>query len=348
MKSKKSLSIFHLLFILLSLSIIFIIKKYDLNLNKIKTLFQKPKNIEALVTAIDGKKIISTVDDFESTLQILKQAKPGIEFLNRLPINEQKKAYVELLNNYVITNYLIKEYLDELGITNTEEFKKEYEQFIQIFSTSFYSNLFQKTISETLSYDTVAAEEFYEKNKLAEQEFQRAPFIIETPGIESKAIKMDEGKKLTEYKDILKAGKDQSIINLGRIHAETRSVIPEVIQQLESMKDGEVSEINLANGMNFALYRIKKHEGKWKPFNEVAKEVEQVMKIRLLDQRCTEVLEAMKAKQRIEIKEETMNKFVEKNQAINAIMNLDSSATKSTTEEASEDETELDTNNIKN
>lgn len=311
MKSK--LSTTHFIYLLTIATGLFLLKKYDITPAKIKNLFSKSKNTTGLVTAFNGKKIIATINDFEDTLNILKQAEPGIQYLSLLSQEEHKRAYQQLLNNYIITNYLVNEYLETNGIKESEEVKKEYNNFIKTISTTFYSNIFQKEINKTLIIVPEEVEAYYDKHKDKYSEFMAAPFIIETPGVEARATKIESNKHVSDYKELLKSNSSDQVINLGRVRHGMLSMTADLIEKLLSMKDGEFSSIVLPNGMNFALYRIKEYKGKWAPFKEVSRQAEQIMRSKELEKRCLTLLNELKEKQAVLVHDEPLNELINKN-----------------------------------
>ena len=61
---------------------------------------------ESLV--MSGNKVIATSEDFSSLIAMLEKGETGLQFIPLLPKNEQEKIYLKFVDDYIVSNYLIK------------------------------------------------------------------------------------------------------------------------------------------------------------------------------------------------------------------------------------------------
>lgn len=282
-------------------------------------LSDKRKTGKPLVTSENGKEVIASTDDFQETLKILERGEPGMQFIATLPEKEQVDIYNRIANDYIVTNYLIKKYIESNGIDKTEEFKKDYENYINIMMNTFYSGFFQKKINESLVITDEQAKLFYENARFEVPEFMNPPFATEVPGIEARAVRLEEGKTAADYKQRLKDNKE--VMNLGRLNRASRGITPRIMDTLEAMKDGETRSVELENGISFVLYRIKEHTGKWASYDDVADQVKQIMRVKMLEKRGQEVLLELKEKEKVMIDETIIIQMVQEKRAIQEQLN---------------------------
>ncbi len=273
---------------------------------------------KALVVAeAKNKKVIATVDDFKNILQVLEKSEPGMQFIASLPEAEQVKIYRSIINDYLITTYLIKEYMRETGADTTEEFKNEYEQFINAMSGTFYTGLFQRKINESIIINENEARSYYENARFEVSEFMQLPFAVQIPGIEARAVRIETGKEASDYATRLKNNKD--VMSLGHVNRAVRGMSQRIIDALDSMKNGDVRRVELENGVSFALYRVIEHVGKWAKFEDVESQVKQVMRMKILEQRGQSILTELKQKEGIVIDEILINQIIQNKKAQDAI-----------------------------
>jgi hypothetical protein len=265
----------------------------------------------SLVTADKGI-VIATQEDFKKILALMEKSDSGMQLLPLLPESEQERVYIKLINDYLVSNYIIKRHLDEEGINKTKEFQDEYNEYMKIVEGSFYASTFQKRIADSIVISDTEAREFYEIKKSSLQEFMTPPFCKKSPGIEARAIKMDEGKDIKEYEGKLKANKD--VIKLERINRSIRGTSGRLVDELESMKDAETRIVTLENGLTFAVYRVKNHEGEWNEYDAFADQIKNVIKMQMIDKKYNETVENLRTKYNININEVQVKNIIQKQQ----------------------------------
>ncbi len=269
---------------------------------------KKSSPCESLVTS--GNKTIATSEDFSALMGMLEKGESGLQFIPLLPKNEQEKIYLKFVDDYIVSNYLIKQYLDEQKITKSKSFKEEYKQYLQIMNSNFYSSIFQKTVNEFIVITDEMAKEFYDTQKENIPEFMAAPFAKKTPGFEARAVRIDDGKKLSDYKENLKNNKD--VIKLDRINASMRGTSQKLIQTLTSMKINEIKEVELENGIKFGIMKIADHKGEWANYSDVTEKVKNVLRVKTLEKKCSEILNSLKDKNNISVNKDCITKIIEK------------------------------------
>ena len=279
------------------------------------------KDSKPLLVNKDG--VVATFDDFMGALSIIDRGEPGMQFIASLPEKEQIEIYNRIINDYLVPNYLIKKYFEKNDIENSTEFQNELNNYMEVMTNTFRQGFFQKKIDQSIVISDEQAKTYYENARYQVPELMNPPFTLEAPGIEARAVRMEDGKKASDYAQRLKNNKD--VMNLGRVNSLTRGITPAIVTALEEMKDGEVKQIELGHGGNFALYRVSKHEGKWEDYNDsIAVHVKQMLRLKTLESRCQEILSEIKEKEGLVIEQSSLENFVQerisKKQALDEVL----------------------------
>jgi len=278
----------------------------------IKKWIQKRKHTGTDLFIVKDKHghVIANRNDFEGMVAMLEKSDSGLQFIALLPRSEQIKLYTRFINDYVVTNHVIQKYIHEKGLDKGDTFNEEFEQYIKIMKSNFYSATFQKHLSETLTISDSEAEEAYSNERADNPRFLSAPFAKKVPGVEGRIVKIDEGKSVSDYAERLKTNKD--VIRLERINKGTKGLSPKIVTTFESMKDGDIKAVTMENGITFAAYRIKNHHGEWAPYKEVASEVKEVLLTELLEKQYKHVVDDLKEREGIAINHDYITSFVDK------------------------------------
>jgi hypothetical protein len=303
--------------ILLSISLLFLtgcfFKKW---ISKEKHCGNDKKSLTPIVTVSTSNgssDVISTYGEFDEMIKVLENGTPDLQFIALIPKEEQEKVYLKLINDYVVANFLIKKYLVLEGITNKDSFKCEYEQYMKIMESNFYAAMFQKEIAKTIIITDETAKKYYEANK--ETDFSMYPFVKEIPGIDAKAIKIENGKKAKDYESKLKNNKSKTdIISLEGVNrvrkGDPRLAI--VYNALVEMNKGEVRSVKLENNIEIALYKVETFNGIWVPFEEIKEQVKAVVQRKELEKKYLSIISDMKIKFNVTINENIIKDFVNK------------------------------------
>ena len=253
-------------------------------------------------------KIVATVSDFSSIMSILEKSDSGLQFIPLLKKEEQVKVYMKLVEDYIVTNYLIGKYLKENGIKKDSEVRKEFKQYMKIMKNNFYSSVFQKKLNEKIAIDDAAAEKYYNSEKDKIQEFLTAPFIKKVPGIEARAAKIEDKKSLKDYESSLKNNKN--VIHLERVNPVVRGTSISLVNALKDMKDGEIKEVAIENGAKFAVYRIKDHKGEWNSYKDVSDKAKEVLRLKVLERDFVETIRDLRSNSSIEIDQSAIESYM--------------------------------------
>ena len=83
------------------------------------------KKEETLVSSSNS--VVATCNDFKEMISILEKNESGLQFIPLLPAEEQEKIYLKLVEEYIVSNFLIKKNLEENKKSTTDKFKDEYK-----------------------------------------------------------------------------------------------------------------------------------------------------------------------------------------------------------------------------
>jgi hypothetical protein len=254
------------------------------------------------------KNIIATESDLKTVISFMEKNDSGMKIIPLLSQQEQEKIYTKIVNDYIVSNYLIKRFINDKGINQSHEFKTHFEQYMKLMEGNFYALEFQKQLEKEIEISDADAQEYYEKNKEKKHEFLVPPFCKQTPGIEARALKMEQNKDIKTYESQLKSGKD--VIKLERINKAIRGHSGRLADELSSMKDGETRAITLENGVTFAVYRVKNYVGEWNEYQGFKDQIKKIMKNSLLEKKYAETIEKLKIESGINIDESAIKKFI--------------------------------------
>lgn len=130
---------------------------------------------EVLIT-ISGKPRV-TVDDFQKSLSILKQAQPMLDqMIHVMPEDQQRLLYMQIADS-LASQELVETYVQNQGWSETEEYKRNAQQMHEDLDRELASRELQQRLVKTISVTDSDAKKYYEKNKKTNQFLQRPPFM---------------------------------------------------------------------------------------------------------------------------------------------------------------------------
>lgn len=321
--------------LLLSLAFAIIIPWYFMKYHKNSSVFMRERCDNSDTALIEmnsdqNKLNICNYEEFNSLIKALENYIPDLQFVHLLPAEEQYKIYAQLLKNYVIDPYIIKEFIKQEKIDQTTQYIKDYDLYLKIMETNFQMSIFQKELAGMVKIEDSFAEEYYNKNKTTK--FAISPFTKEVPCITARAIAMDDKKKTNkEYEKQLKENKN--IIPIDDFNPYTSKMNnSQLTEALITMKIGEYKVIEIQKNQHFMLYKISEKKGIWHEYNAVSAQVKSMLKKEAVDKKYTEKIEELKSKLKIDICADGLKNYIneknsrlkEKEQAIdNSIDPLD-------------------------
>ena len=269
--------------------------------NKNNSLIQMNDNLNKLN--------ICNNEEFDVLLKILSQNSPDLRFIHLLSKEEQYKIYSQLLENYVIDAYAVKEYLNQKNIDLQEEFIKDRDLYLKIMENNFNMTMFQKNISDEIKIDDTLAKEYYEANKNIL--FASAPFTKIIPGINAHAIIIDnERKSDKEYEKMLLDKKNCiPIENYNpQIMQASNSLLSDALM---SMKIKEYRKITLENGQKIMLYKLSENKGEWLAYDLISEKVKLVLKKKLIEDEYSKRILDLKNKFNIKVSQKNLEDYIE-------------------------------------
>lgn len=276
---------------------------------KVKNFFSKT-NKEDILAKVNknGKEIvIASCKDFENMTEYMENVFPELKLLSLQPSDKQEMIYKGLLEENIVMGYLIKEYIHNNKINETEDFKNKHKEYMRFMENNFYNSIFQEDILKNIHIKDEVAKDYYENNK---NEFVGNPFVKDMPGIEAKLMLMIDGKTLKDCEKKLKSKeKDKDIIELERVNKNSKG-LETVYMLLEDMKDGEVKQLDQPGGMVFAVYRVKNHKGSWKDYSMVSEQVKNLLKYKETQNAYLNKIKELKEKYKVFINDECLIKII--------------------------------------
>lgn len=265
-------------------------------------------NNETLVKSSESS--IAKFEDFKDMISILEKNETGLQFIPLLPEEEQEKIYLKLIEEYIVYNYLIKKYLEENKISTADDFKNEKKQYMELMENNYNASAFQKNLSDSIVLTDEFAENYYLSNREKAAEFMVAPFAKKIPGIEARAVRMEDNTKLDDYKDRLKNNKD--VINLDRVNESMRGSSKILLDNLKEMKNNDFREIKIENGMKFAILKLSENKGEWATYKELSEKIKNIIKTKILQEKYETTINSLKDKYAIEINKDLVKDFIKK------------------------------------
>lgn len=277
-------------------------------LKKFKT---KNKEGKALVTVVENSKLltIATCDELEKLVAIIEASSPQISFLSMMPEEDQVKAYSDyIIDQFIISSYLTKKYIQKNKINERDSFKEEYERYSTIMESNFLNQYLKKEILESLNITNDFAKEYYNANK--DSIFASKEFTKETPGSDLYVINMDPSKSLKDYEAKLKSKKDGKLIKGINKSFVNQGFSEEIIETINAMKINEISEIILPQGVKIAAYKIAEHKGSWLPYEKVEENVKKMIAMVKLNDNYKELMDKLRSEYKVSIDLECLKGFL--------------------------------------
>lgn len=276
------------------------------------------KSGEKAVVKSKNNSSVLTCSGLTNLIKIFEDNDPKLKMLIFAPVDDQIKAYYELVNRYVVTNYAVKKYIEEKGINKKESYQKEYKEYMEIMENQFNNGQLQKVINDEIIISDELAKNYYESNR---DRFSIAPFTKVVPGSDIYIIPMEEGKSLKDYEAKLKAKKDGQLVE--KVNA-SKGLPKEVFEAIDAIKTGEMSELFL--GARFAVYKIAVHKGEWHPYEKVSEQVKNMIRIIEIEKKYVKIIDEMKSKYDITIDENCLREILEQRQKEQSDFSLETQA----------------------
>jgi hypothetical protein len=247
--------------------------------------------------------------ELDLLIKILAEQSPNLQSINLLPKEDQYKIYADLLENYVIDPYVVKEYLTRSKINEDREFYENLNLYIKIMENNFYMNIFKKEIADTIIINDEKAKKYYEDNK--NTLFANYPFTKIAPGINANAIIIDDEKiSKKNYEKMLLDKKN--CIPIENYNPKLVSLNDAALSQaLINMKIKEYKTVILQNGKKIMLYKLSDNQGEWLPYEMVSDKVRLVMKKKLIEEKSLEEINKLKLELKIKISDKNLGDYIE-------------------------------------
>ncbi len=239
---------------------------------------QNGDNNDACCISLEGKTAF-TQTDFERKLDSLCQARPEIkQALQSIPADQQQ-AFYDQLAQAMLAELLVNRYVQEQGLTQTEDYKKAAQEAHAAVETQLMNSLFQSDLFKKIEKEITddVAQKYYEENRDRAVIFKRQPFIEKAGGVQVQIIdglSEAEAKKidaLAQKKGLNAAAKEtqRKVKNLGLING--RSL--EVDEHIRSLVMGKttapaIEAVKLTNGKHAVVEIVKIFPDTFKSFSD--------------------------------------------------------------------------------
>lgn len=263
---------------------------------------------------------ICNYDEFDNLVKILKNYIPDLQFIHMLPEDEQYKVYDQLLKNYVVDPYLIKEFIAQEKIDKKIDYLKDHDLYMKIMDNNFHMSIFQKEMAKDVFIDDSFAEEYYNNNK--KTVFSVQPFVKEVPGINARIVAMEDLKKTNrEYETQLFQNKN--VIPIDGFNPNTMKTTDSALSEaLISMKIGEYKVIEIQKGQKFMIYKVSENAGSWHDYQLIAAQVKSVLKKEAIEKKCTDKIKELSDVIKVKICESGLKNFIKEKNKNNEKLNL--------------------------
>lgn len=266
----------------------------------------------AVLLSVNGKPAIYE-GEFEATYKDLLDSKPEFQqYLAMMP------AYgVELRKNLfeqMALQKLASHWVKTNKIDQNEQFKKDLEKQLENIKEMMAIRALQLDIVDNIKISDAEANKYYEENKEKLGIFRQAPFLSEEGSTKASYVEFGNEKSANEFAekakkqisnfDQLAKENKKTVIDLGFVNMQTPSVDASIRVQLANLK--EVPSVFVSKISDKKYYVVKaanKKEPAFAPFENVKKEIADVMKQTRFPEKFKERYETLKKDYNVNLNE---------------------------------------------
>lgn len=259
----------------------------------------KEESVKTVLLSLDGKPIITT-EDFEGHLDKIVQTNPQVA-----DMIEKTPAMKYNVFSGMVNQELLKVWARKSKITESEDYKKEYELMQQLVEYELARKYFQDDVQTKIAVSDQDIKKFYEKNKT------RIPDMLLSPGGSKALGVMFKSSKEAEvfFRGIDSLDNFEAHAKTAHLEVVDFGLVNEYSVDLSKMLKFELTHVKRAP----SIVRVKEDDSKYwiclvteqqlaeyRPLEEVKEAIEQTLKTEKSQIMFGQKIEALKTVYRAE------------------------------------------------
>ena len=224
-------------------------------------------------------------DLYERMLAMIIETQPTLrDMLPYLPENQKEQIYAQLLETIALERIIMRA-VEESGIRDREEYKKNARRVHESVDRDLAINAFQNELLKEVALSDEDMRNFYDANRSTDALFQRPPFVTTMGGVKAEAFEVKSQKIARELADKARSSGFSAVARELKKKVEDYGLVTQ-----QSMIDRDIKEaifkvtsfpkieiVRASNGKYFVVSVKSKQETVYADFDAVKDAVKQVM-----------------------------------------------------------------------